>query len=157
MQTSSTGSLNKLPGVSGADKINLLNGGSYKATGGLDNKLVVSCNIFYGNYGIFYCNCNYCNIIAITIICSCNLIEFLCGFRTIMLPMPKMELEDLPGISWIRTDLLRFLEKAGVLFTLPDIPTIHFNILLMIIQKLSFKSMLEIIFLFGERFVYYVF
>ena len=50
LQTSSTGSLNKLPGVSGADKINLLNGGSYKATGGLDNKLVVSCNIFYGNY-----------------------------------------------------------------------------------------------------------
>ena len=49
LQTSSTGSLNKLPGVSGADKINLLNGGSYKATGGLDNKLVVS-NIFYGNY-----------------------------------------------------------------------------------------------------------
>merc|ERR1712223_1784466 len=40
LQTSSTGSLNKLPGVSGADKINLLNGGSYKATGGLDNKLV---------------------------------------------------------------------------------------------------------------------
>ena len=34
--SSSTGSLNKLPGVSGADKINLLNGGSYKATGGLD-------------------------------------------------------------------------------------------------------------------------
>ena len=146
LQTSSTGSLNKLPGVSGADKINLLNGGSYKATGGLDNKLVVSCNIFYGNYGIFYCN--YYNV------CSCNLIEFLCDyFRTIMLPMPKMELEDLPEISWIRTDLLRFLEKAGVLFTLPDIPTIHFNILLMIIQKLSFKSMLEIIFLFGERFV----
>ena len=66
LQTSSTGSLNKLPGVSGADKINLLNGGSYKATGGLDNKLVVS-NIFYGNYWIFYCNSNYCNIIGITI------------------------------------------------------------------------------------------
>ena len=68
LQTSSTGSLNKLPGVSGADKINLLNGGSYKATGGLDNKLMVSCNIFYGNYGIFYCNCNYCNIIAIIVL-----------------------------------------------------------------------------------------
>ena len=44
LQTSSTGSLNKLPGVSGADKINLLNGGSYKATGGLDNKVVVPNN-----------------------------------------------------------------------------------------------------------------
>ena len=42
--SSSTGSLNKLPGVSGADKINLLNGGSYKATGSLDKVVPSNSN-----------------------------------------------------------------------------------------------------------------
>ena len=37
LQTSSNGSLNKLPGVTGADKINLLNGGSYKVATSANN------------------------------------------------------------------------------------------------------------------------
>ena len=69
------------------------------------------------------------------------LFEFLCDFRIMAPIMPiKMELEDPEGrISWIKMDPLRFLERAGVSYTLPDIPMIHSNILPMIIQKLNFR------------------
>lgn len=43
--SSSNGSLHKLPGVTGADKINLLNGGTYKSNGSLDKASSSSSSI----------------------------------------------------------------------------------------------------------------